>query len=55
MITLRNILWFLTGWFIVHSINEVLGVDLFTRIFTSIVLWFILFKTYDKIIPNNWK
>lgn len=52
---LKNIAWFIAGLFIVHQINNFIGVNGAIRIFTSIPLWFALYFIYKNYIPTRFK
>ncbi len=52
---IKTILWLLAGAIIITSFKTFFNITGITSFLTSIVLWFLFYKIYIKLIPSNWK
>lgn len=53
--SIKKILWIIAGLFIVHTINDFLGISTIGRLLTTVPIAFFLYVVYNIYIPQNWK
>ena len=46
----NGVLMFIIGFLMVHFINDALGLNAVHRIFSSMIIWIILFLSYQQIV-----